>query len=581
MRTTCLSAHALPPEYAGRADAYIDAVCAWLPALHREGLVDAVDGFCDRIGFTAAQTRRVFEAARRLGLPVKLHAEQLSDQHGAVLAAEYGALSCDHLEYAGADGVAAMAAAGTVAVLLPGAFYFLRETRLPPVAALRAAGVPIAIATDHNPGSSPTLSPLLMLSMACTLFRLTPEEALRGMTVDRGARARPRRSRHARRRAARRLRRLGRRASERARVLVRQQPVRARRRRRRRADGVSEPVFTLHRGSVPLLLSLPHVGTEIPDDLRPRLRAARAGARGHRLAPRRGLRLRARARRERPRAAVLALRDRPEPARPRTRRCTPAPTTPSSCRRASSPAIRSIATAAFRTSARSNAGATTYWRPYHDAIAGELDRLVAAHGHAIVWDGHSIQAEVPWLFEGRLPDLNLGTAAGASCAPALRDALSAVLAAQSSFSHVTDGRFKGGYITRRYGRPRDRVHAIQLEMGLSTYMDETRAALPVAPVDRDRLARLQPVLRELLRDDARLARRCRLTRRLPCSGRRSPGCRRAGASASCCAPAPTAAGPRSRPTSLQRRKARRWSPDPCCPASSTRTATPSSARSPA
>ena len=183
VRTTCLSAHALPPEYAGRADEYIDAVCAWLPGLHREGLVDAVDGFCDRIGFTAGQTRRVFEAARRLGLPVKLHAEQLSDQHGAVLAAEYGALSCDHLEHVGADGVAAMAAAGTVAVLLPGAFYFLRETRLPPVADLRAAGVPIAIATDHNPGSSPTLSPLLMLSMACTLFRLTPEEALRGMTV--------------------------------------------------------------------------------------------------------------------------------------------------------------------------------------------------------------------------------------------------------------------------------------------------------------------------------------------------------------------------------------------------------------
>jgi imidazolonepropionase len=183
VRTTCLSAHALPPEYDGRADDYIDAVCAWLAELHGEGLVDAVDGFCDRIGFTAAQTRRVFDAARRLGLPVKLHAEQLSDQHGAVIAAEYGALSCDHLEYVGADGVAAMAAAGSVAVLLPGAFYFLRETQLPPVAALRAAGVPIAIATDHNPGSSPTLSPVLMLSMACTLFRLTPEEALRGMTV--------------------------------------------------------------------------------------------------------------------------------------------------------------------------------------------------------------------------------------------------------------------------------------------------------------------------------------------------------------------------------------------------------------
>jgi imidazolonepropionase len=188
VRTTCLAAHALPPEFDGRADDYIDAVCAWLPALQAEGLVDAVDAFCDRIAFTPAQTRRVFEAARVLNLPVKLHAEQLSDQGGAALAAEFGALSCDHLEYLSDAGVQAMAGAGTTAVLLPGAFYFLRETKLPPIAALRAAGVPIAIATDHNPGSSPTLSPLLMLNMACTLFRLTPEEALRGMTAN-GARA--------------------------------------------------------------------------------------------------------------------------------------------------------------------------------------------------------------------------------------------------------------------------------------------------------------------------------------------------------------------------------------------------------
>lgn len=188
VRATYLAAHALPPEFDGRADDYVDAVCAWLPALQAEGWVDAVDAFCDRIGFTPAQTRRVFEAARTLGLPVKLHAEQLSDQGGAQLAAEFRALSCDHLEYLSDAGVAAMARAGTVAVLLPGAFYFLRETRLPPVERLRAAGVPIAIATDHNPGSSPTLSPLLMLNMACTLLRLTPEEALRGMTVN-GARA--------------------------------------------------------------------------------------------------------------------------------------------------------------------------------------------------------------------------------------------------------------------------------------------------------------------------------------------------------------------------------------------------------
>ncbi len=188
VKTTCLSAHALPPEFEDRADDYVAAVCDWLPALQAEGLVDAVDAFCESIGFTPAQTRRVFEAAQRLGLPVKLHAEQLSDCGGAALAAGFGALSCDHLEHLSSDGVRAMAAAGTVAVLLPGAYYFLRETKLPPVQALRDAGVPIALASDHNPGSSPGLSLLLMLNMGCTLFRLTPEEALRGVAVN-GARA--------------------------------------------------------------------------------------------------------------------------------------------------------------------------------------------------------------------------------------------------------------------------------------------------------------------------------------------------------------------------------------------------------
>ncbi len=184
IRTTCLAAHALPPEYTQRPDDYIDAVCVWLGKLKAQQLVDAVDVFCERIGFTLAQTQRVFEAAKALQLPIKLHAEQLSDQGGAKLAAQFGALSCDHLEYLSDDGIAAMAKSGTVAVLLPGAFYFLRETKLPPVQALRDAGVPIAIATDHNPGSSPTLSPLLIMSMACTFFRLTPDEALRGFTVN-------------------------------------------------------------------------------------------------------------------------------------------------------------------------------------------------------------------------------------------------------------------------------------------------------------------------------------------------------------------------------------------------------------
>jgi imidazolonepropionase len=183
VRTTSLAAHALPPEFDGRADDYISAVVQWLPRWHAEGLVDAVDAFCERIGFTLDQTRRVFEAARGLQLPVKLHAEQLSDMGGATLAAQFNALSCDHLEYLSELGVQAMAAAGTVAVLLPGAFYFLRETQLPPIARLRELGVPMAIASDHNPGSSPALSLLLMLHMACTLFRLTPEEALRGVTA--------------------------------------------------------------------------------------------------------------------------------------------------------------------------------------------------------------------------------------------------------------------------------------------------------------------------------------------------------------------------------------------------------------
>jgi len=183
VKTTLLAAHALPPEYADRADAYIDYVCGeTIPAAAREGVADAVDAFCETIGFTAQQTRRVFEAARAHGLPVKLHADQLSDTEGARLAADFGALSADHLEYTNDAGIAAMAKAGTVAVLLPGAFYALRETRVPPVDGLRRHRVPIAISTDCNPGTSPATSLPLMMSMACTLFRLTPGEALAGAT---------------------------------------------------------------------------------------------------------------------------------------------------------------------------------------------------------------------------------------------------------------------------------------------------------------------------------------------------------------------------------------------------------------
>jgi imidazolonepropionase len=181
--TTFLGAHALPPEYADAPDDYIDHVCyQMIPAVAAEGLADAVDAFCEGIGFTPAQTRRVFKAAREHGLPVKLHAEQLSNLNGAALAAEFGALSADHLEHLDDAGIAAMAEAGTTAVLLPGAFYFVRETKLPPIAALRAAGLPLALATDCNPGTSPLTSLLLTMNMAATLFRMTVDECLAGVT---------------------------------------------------------------------------------------------------------------------------------------------------------------------------------------------------------------------------------------------------------------------------------------------------------------------------------------------------------------------------------------------------------------
>ena len=181
---TFLGAHALPPEFAGRSDDYIDLVVdEMLPAVVEGGWADAVDAFCERIAFSPAQTERVFLAARSHGLAVKLHADQLSNSQGAALAARFGALSADHLEYLDPIGADAMNAAGTVAVLLPGAFYFLRENRLPPVDLLRDKKVPMALATDCNPGTSPTLSPLLVMNMACVLFGLTPGEALSGFTV--------------------------------------------------------------------------------------------------------------------------------------------------------------------------------------------------------------------------------------------------------------------------------------------------------------------------------------------------------------------------------------------------------------
>jgi len=260
---------------------------------------------------------------------------------------------------------------------------------------------------------------------------------------------------------------------------------------------MSEPTFTLTRGTAPLLVSLPHVGTAIPDDvaaaLVPRARALEdtdwhlaevysfARALGATVLVPRFSRY------------VIDLNRPPENA----------PMYLGANNTELVPTHFFSGDPLYREGRTPDAGEIErrrelYWRPYHDALACEIARLVAAHGHAIVWDGHSIQAELPWLFEGRLPDLNLGTASGASCASALRADLMDVLAAQSSFSHVTDGRFKGGYITRHYGRPADHVQVIQLEMALSTYMDETHAAFPVAPADPLLLTRLRPVLRVLL-----------------------------------------------------------------------------------
>lgn len=183
--TTWLAAHALPPDFAADRAGYIDrVVIAGMEAAQAEGLIDAVDGFCEGIAFSAAEMDRIFAHAARLGLPVKLHAEQLSDLDGAALAARHGALSVDHLEWLSARGIAALAASGTVAVMLPGAFYTLRETKLPPIAALRAAGVPMALATDSNPGTSPLTSALVTMNMGATLFRMTPTECLAGFTVN-------------------------------------------------------------------------------------------------------------------------------------------------------------------------------------------------------------------------------------------------------------------------------------------------------------------------------------------------------------------------------------------------------------
>ena len=184
VRVTCLAAHAVPKDFQGSADDYVAQVCDWLPHFKQEGLVDAVDAFIEKIAFSVAQIEKLFQVARSLGLPVKVHAEQLSNLGGTEMACRYAALSCDHLEYLDQQGVAAMAQSGSVAVMLPSAFYFIRETKVPPISLLREAGVPLALASDHNPGTSPILSPPMVMNMACTLYRMTPEESLKGYTCN-------------------------------------------------------------------------------------------------------------------------------------------------------------------------------------------------------------------------------------------------------------------------------------------------------------------------------------------------------------------------------------------------------------
>jgi N-formylglutamate deformylase len=259
----------------------------------------------------------------------------------------------------------------------------------------------------------------------------------------------------------------------------------------------NESICTLHRGTTPLLVSLPHVGTAIPDDLAPAFvpRALAVEDTDWHLAEVYAFARELGASVLVPRLSryVVDLNRPPEnvPMYPGANNTELVPTRFFSgkplYRKGRAPDDAEVARRAH-----------TCWQPYHDAIADELARLHGRHGYALLWDGHSIQAELPWLFPGRLPDLNLGTASGASCAPELRDALIGVLASQRSFSHVTDGRFKGGYITRHYGRPGERIHAVQLELALSAYMDERRAAVPAAPPDVAKLALLQPVLRALL-----------------------------------------------------------------------------------
>ena len=371
-----------------------------------------------------AQTRRVFAAARAHGLPVKLHADQLSDAGGAALAAEFGALSADHLEYTSDAGVAAMARAGTVAVLLPGAFHPLRETQVPPIAALRAHGVPMAVATDCNPGTSPSTSLPLMLNMACTLFRLTPEEALAGVTRHAARALGLARPRHARRGTAGRHRALGYRVAGGALLLDRRQSLpghRARGGPRRRALG-RRPNDTLRDRARRFAARRRRSAC---GNLRARrdcgaAHAGRAVGPRHGLARREAVRVRARGGRDARRRDAFALRRRSRTATRAAPRSIPGADNTELCptRTFADEPIYAAGSAPDR--AEVAARRAEYFEPYHALLAAEIERVRSRHGYAILLDGHSILSRVPRFFAGRLPDLNLGTADGASCAPAVQ-----------------------------------------------------------------------------------------------------------------------------------------------------------------
>ena len=490
--TSFLGAHAVPPEYDGRQREYIDLVVEeMLPSVAAQGLADAVDGFCETIGFTPGETALLFDAAKRHDLPVKLHADQLSDLGGAAMAARYGALSADHLEYTSDEGVAAMAAAGTVAVLLPGAYFVLAGNQT-------AAGPGVSSARRRY-GRCHRLQPGLGaggFAVAHAQYGLHPVSYDAGRGIGRRdpqcrPRARPgRRPRRPGGRHARRFGDLGHYATGGAELLARRQPLR--RRGEGRCPVVSE-TYDFHGGDLPLLISIPHLGSRIPDDIAARMTAAgRLSAdtdwhldRLYDFAYESG-------------ASVLqALYSRYVVDLNRDPDGTPL--YPGADNTEICP------TSSFDSEPLYQAGQApdeaevanriaTYWRPYHDRLSKTLADLRSRHDRVVLFEAHSIRSHVPRFFDGQLPDFNLGTGAGVTADDDLVAEMMAVLAAADEYTHVLNGRFKGGYNTRHYADPAGGIHAVQLEQAQCSYMAET----PPFDYLPDLAAQVQPTLRRLV-----------------------------------------------------------------------------------